>query len=68
MAVNQVGDHAVDVAHTRNALVRFITGRHLRADQAPDTVCNVREVWRTVGSHEGLRFVRSFVRSWTLEA
>ena len=61
MAVIQVGDHAVVVAHTRNALVRPIAGRHLCADQAPDTVCNVRAVWRTVGSHEGLSLVRSFV-------
>ena len=61
MAVFHVGDHAVVVAHSRNALVRSIAERHLRADQTPDAVCNVRAVWRTVGSHEGLWFVRSFV-------
>ena len=59
MAVMHVGDRAVVVAHTSHALVRPIAGCHLvRADQEPDTVCNVRAVWRTVGSHECLSFVR----------
>ncbi len=36
--------------------MRPIAGRHLvvRADQEPDTVCNARAVWRTVGRHDGV--------------
>ena len=50
MAVMHVGDRAVVVAYTSNALERSIAGCHLRADQAPDTVCNVQAVCRTVGT------------------
>jgi hypothetical protein len=57
MAVIQVGDHAVVVAHIRYAQA----GGTCVLIQEPDTACNVRAVWRTVGSHEGLRLVRSFV-------
>ena len=43
MADIHVGDHAVVGEHTGNALVWPIAGRRLYADQAPHTVCNVRE-------------------------
>jgi len=64
MAVMHEGDRAVVVAHTSHALVRPIAGRHLRADQVPDTVCNVREVCRTIRSHGG--YWDTHTQSWTI--